>query len=94
MGHAGPAIEHYCFDRLGITVLERYFRQSHQHGAEHYGHLARGATTHDLLKKTEYVVVTPCADHDARNAFRWTLHNQVKDKEVARDCYIAIEALR
>ena len=28
-GHAGPAIEHYCFDRFGISGHERLWRQWH-----------------------------------------------------------------
>eukprot|EP00974_Lingulodinium_polyedra_P100778 9763249-Lingulodinium_polyedra.AAC.1 len=30
LGHQGVAVEHYCWARAGLTVLERVFRQLHK----------------------------------------------------------------
>ena len=46
------------------------------------------------LQLGEWVIVTPCAGHDAHNAFRWSLQLQFGDRMWLRDCYVAIESLR
>eukprot|EP00974_Lingulodinium_polyedra_P113699 11009077-Lingulodinium_polyedra.AAC.1 len=43
---------------------------------------------------SELVVVTGCALHDAHNAFRWSMLQQFSDRNLQRNCYVAIEALR
>ena len=70
LGHMGCAIEHYVFDRAGITALERNMRQWHQRHARIF---AREPVDRipELLELSEFVVITPCAMHDAHNAFRW-----------------------
>ena len=40
-GHYGPATEHYVFDRLGLTALERSFRQWHKSLAGQFEHLVQ-----------------------------------------------------
>lgn len=47
-----------------------------------------------LLHLTEFVLVTPCAAHDAQSAFRWSMHKWLQDKELVREAYVSIEALR
>eukprot|EP00974_Lingulodinium_polyedra_P084865 8215129-Lingulodinium_polyedra.AAC.1 len=93
-GHLGVSIEHYSWDRAGITALERYFRQWHSQRADAFGQLAQGDHTKESLTLSEFMVVTPCAAHDAHNAFRWALHCQFGSKELLRDCYVGIESLR
>ena len=46
------------------------------------------------LRKSELVVVTACAAHDAQNAFRWGMGKNFKDKQALRDLYIGIDSLR
>ena len=96
-GHLGACIEHYAWDRLGLTALERFVRQwhAHQNSSPHIAELAEEAgTTVQILVLLEIVVVTPCALHDVQNGFRWGMHGMAKDKELLRDVYIGIESLR
>jgi hypothetical protein len=93
LGHRGCAVEHYTWDRFGLTALERFFRQWHQLKAPSFVHLA-DQTPLAVLSLTEFVVVTPCAAHDAQNAFRWAMLPGSQDKDLLRDCYVAVESLR
>ena len=94
-GHTGLCIEHYAWDRMGLTALERTCRQWHAHQSLHLGDMANEAkTTEDILRLSELVVVTPCAAHDAQNAFRWGMGEMAKDKNLLRDVYVGIESLR
>ena len=36
----------------------------------------------------------PCAAHDTHNSFRWAMHGEFNDRQLLRDCYVAIEALQ
>ena len=91
IGHSGCCVEHYVWDRAGISALERLTRQ---------WHLAQDMTLlppdvpEEIARLTEFVCVTPCALHDAQNAFRWGLYEQCNDSALQRDVYIAIESLR
>ena len=91
MGHFGPAIEHYCWDRAGISTLERLSRQWHLN-QDH------GGRPRDLSERAsrllELVVMTPCSLHDAQNGFRWGMYEQCSDRDLLRDCYVGIESLR
>ena len=93
-GHTGIAIEHYCMDRMGFSSLTRFFKQLHLYKQGSYGHLAEVPGTLELLNLMEWIVVTPCAMHDAQNAFRWAMRALFKDKLLLRDCYVGIESLR
>ena len=93
LGHAGPAIEHYCFDRFGISGHERLWRQWHAMVADSFQHLAVNSST-DLLQLSEFVLITGCAAHDAQSAFRWALHKELADADLLRDVYVSVEALR
>eukprot|EP00974_Lingulodinium_polyedra_P043754 4200419-Lingulodinium_polyedra.AAC.1 len=94
-GHFGISIEHYCWDRMGLTALERFVRQWHAHQNLDIAELAKeGGTTEKILRLSELVLVTPCAAHDAQNAFRWGMQSMAKDKEMLRDVYVSIESLR
>ena len=95
LGHKGCAVEHFVWDRAGITALERGVRQVHAKQAT----MVRedGLPAHlsaDLLALTEFVVITPCAMHDAHNAFRWGFLSEVRNRELMRDVYVAIESIR
>jgi len=91
MGHAGCVVEHYVWDRFGIQALERKTRQ--WHASQELPMLPPHVTV-DVARLTEFVVVTPCALHDAQNAFRWALMGTCSDAELLRDVYVAIESLR
>ena len=91
MGHLGPAVEHYCWDRAGISALERLTRQWHLD-------LPLPTLPSDMSAKTcrllEFVLVTPCALHDCQNGFRWGMLEQCSDRDLLRDVYVGIESLR
>lgn len=93
MGHTGCAIEHYCYDRFGISAHERLWRQWHAMSAETMGPAGPHVSL-EALRLSEFVVVTACAAHDAQSAFRWGLQAWLGDKDLLRDAYVSIESLR
>ena len=94
LGHYGPSIEHYVWHRAIIEKLERTFRQWHKDLAPRFEHLTQERISLATLANTEFVLVTPCAAHDAQNSFRWSLLGYVQDKVLLRDTYVSIESLR
>ena len=70
LGHAGIALEHYCWDRLSIGALERETRAWHDAQALP---LLPERVTEEEAKLTEWVLVNACALHDAQHAFTWGL---------------------
>ena len=91
LGHRGPAIEHMVADRCGLTALEKMHRQFH---AAQPPMVPRPGEESAFIPYLEFVLVTPCALHDAQNGFRWGYPAQFKDKQLMRDLYVAIESLR
>jgi hypothetical protein len=93
LGHSGISIEHYCYDRCGIDAHERLWRQWHAMKACSFDHLATNVPV-EILRLTEFILVTPCAAHDAQSAFRWGMRDSLTDKDLLRDVYVSIESLR
>ena len=94
LGHAGCAVEHYVWDRMGIGSLERTMRQWHRH-QQVLGHGALAQSTLPaILNLTEFVVVTGCAMHDSHNAFRWAFRADVENRQFMRDIYVGMASLR
>ena len=91
LGHLGCAIEHYCWDRLGIKALEAQTRQ--WHAQQPLPPLPADADP-EVVKLTEFVCVTACALHDAHNSLKWAMSAWLFDKELIRDVYIGFESLR
>ena len=91
LGHRGPAIEHLVADRCGLTALDRLHRQFH---AAQPPMVPRPEEDPAFFPYLEFVLLTPCALHDAQNGFRWGYAPQFKDKQLMRDLYVAIESLR
>eukprot|EP00974_Lingulodinium_polyedra_P016988 1650401-Lingulodinium_polyedra.AAC.1 len=48
----------------------------------------------EVLRNTELVVFTPCAAHDANNAFKWGVGSMAYDRCLLRDIYVAVESLK
>ena len=76
LGAQGCVVEHYCWDRLGITALERQCRR---------WHLSQPVPEtvpypQGIREYLEFVVITPCALHDSQNAFRWAFSEECKDR--------------
>ena len=42
----------------------------------------------------EFVCITPCSLHDCQFGFRWGMLDQLRDRDLLRDVYVAIESLR
>ena len=93
LGHPGIAIEHYCYDRCGLEAQERYWRSWHD-AAPIPQCLANHDVAEGTFRKTELVIVTPCAAHDAQTAFRWGMGTAFQDKQRLRYLYIGIDSLR
>ena len=93
MGHRGCAVEHFCYDRCGLTAHERLWRQWHAMSAASFGALAAPVPA-EVLRLSEFVVFTACAAHDAQSAFRWGMRKWLGDKDLLRDVYVCIESLR
>ena len=95
LGHTGICVQHYCFDRGVHQGLVRLFRKKHgQLAAEASNHaVPDGAPLYDpaLL---EWIVDTPCANHDIHNAFKWSVMQCMSDAQLMTDTFIAIESLR
>ena len=94
LGHVGCAVEHYAWDRAGITALERNTRQWHEQQKAQQDHLCTESRNADDLALTEFVVVTACAMHDCHNALRWSFRVAMSDTSFMRDVYVAVESLR
>ena len=91
IGHRGFAIEHYVWDRAGLSALERQTRLWHE--MQPVPEPPKGVKK-SVMALSELVVVTPCALHDAQNGFRWGLLSSCKDTQLMRDLYISVESLR
>ena len=91
-GHRGGAVQHYCFDRCGISKLERLARQWHALISDQFEGKSCWETS--LMKESEWVVVTACAAHDMHNAFKWSMSDAFADTDMIRDCFIGVESIR
>ena len=90
LGATGCVVEHYCWDRAGISALEREVRRWHMsQPVPDTLPYKKGIREH-----LEFVVVTPCALHDSQNSFRWAFLEECKDRGLMRDVYISVESLR
>ena len=94
MGHRGCVVEHFVWDRAGISALERGVRQMCKQRSSLVLPDIPAHLSAELLALTEFVVVTPCAMHDAHNAFRWGFLEEVKNRELMRDVYVSVESIR
>ena len=89
-GHTGEVVEHYAWDRAKFTALARLAKA--WHNAEVF---ARTTTvTSDMLSLTQFVVCTPCALHDVNKAQQWAMLAEFSDKDLLRDCFVVVAALR
>ena len=93
LGHRGCAIEHFVFDRFGISAMERTWRQWLEATSPEHDYLSPGLPI-EVFRLTQFVVVTGCACHDAQNAFRWGLMGEFQDRALMRDVYVCVESLR
>ena len=59
MGHAGPSVEHYVFDRASYSAMERFLRQWHAHWPTKNQLPKSVAFSHEVIADIEFVVFTP-----------------------------------
>ena len=90
LGATGCIVEHYCWDRAGISALERECRRWHL--SQPIPEAVR--YPEGIREHLEFVLCTPCALHDSQNAFRWAYLDECQDRSLMRDIYIAVESLR
>ena len=90
MGHTGPAVEHYAWDRAKFGALARMAKA--HHNKEQF-EASEGVSAWEL-KKTQFVVCTPCACHDTNKAQEWGMLAEFKDRELLRDVFVSIASLR
>ena len=93
MGHRGIAVQHYSFDRAMHSYILRRFRQHHSALAKEDAAAQRQGCIHDpaLL---EWVVDTPCCNHDCHNALKWSLFDYMSDEGLLTDLFVVVESLR
>ena len=96
MGHLGVSVVHYAFDRGAYSALARHLSHRHQlDAASRASHSSSSAAVSSrVLELTEWVICTPCSLHDTHNSLKWSLHAQIGNTEVLKDCFLVIEALR
>ena len=79
LGHLGCSLEHYAWDRAGLTALERLSRQWHK---QQELPVLPDDLAPEVLRLTEFVVVTPLSPPrrpervqvgNARGLLRWRL---------------------
>ena len=97
MGHWGIAIQHYSFDRALHAPLVRRFRQHHAQLASAWAAPTgpeAGAAGQFPPAFLEWVVDTPCCNHDVHNGFKWALFSFLTDELFMKDVFITIESVR
>ena len=97
LGHQGIAIQHYAFDRAMHSPLFRMFRQHHAALAdEAEPELAEGQGNPHIHPPAllEWVVDTPCCNHDVHNSLKWALFTYMQDEDLLKDVWVVIESLR
>ena len=95
MGHCGIVLHHYAFDRAMHEFLFRRFRQHHSHLAkkDRAAQLSQSTFLHEPALM-EWVVDTPCSNHDVHNALRWALTGYIDDEEMMKTIFAIAEGLR
>eukprot|EP00971_Amphidinium_carterae_P326544 6457407-Amphidinium_carterae.1 len=91
MGIASITVSHYCFDRACFSSLSALIYRRHM--MHHDTAEQEDEADRVLGRVKDCMVFTPCANHDAQNALKWSLQ-PYSSKEVLRDLFIYIESLR
>ena len=93
LGHQGIAIEHYAWDRGCFSSLSQLWKQWHSMMSTSWGtnHTMRSA---EILWLQEWVIATPCVNHDINKAIEWAMWFDDSTKEMLTELHIALESLR
>ena len=97
MGHRGIAIQHYSFDRALHAPLVRRFKQKHaQLGPAWVAPTGPEAGALALFPPAvlEWVLDTPCCNHDVHNGLKWSLLQYLSDDLFMKDVFVVIESMR
>ena len=92
MGHKGIIVNHYGFDRALYSSLQRKMQQRHKLFYQIQSETDEAAAALGAL--TEWVVTTPCANHDCQNSLRWGLMSLGPNEEVLKRLWVVIESQR
>jgi len=97
MGHWGIAVQHYAFDRALHAPLVRRFKQKHAQLAPQWvAPTGPDAGAAGLFQPAllEWIVDTPCCNHDVHNGLKWALFQWLTDEVFMKEVFIVIESLR
>ena len=95
LGHRAIAVSHYCFDRALYSFLDKRFRELHQHLESFSGSsFISDAVLESMLPMLNWVVSSACCNHDAHNALKWAMLEQMGDPQLLKDLCIVLESLR
>ena len=86
----GITISQYCFDRLCFGALSRLCLQRH----EEFHQLRAEEPGANFQRLLDWVVCTPCCNHDVQNSLKWSLKPHVHSPSVYDDLYLGIESIR
>lgn len=94
LGHTGICISQFAFDRAAFSAMQR---KLHQRAALYYEVAAGGGPKTGevaLAELLDWVVATPCANHDVQNSLKWGMLSVSGDPEILGRLHIAIESIR
>lgn len=94
LGHTGICISHFAFDRAAFSAMQK---RLHQRTALYYEVAAAGGPKEGevaLAELLDWVVVTPCANHNVQNSLKWGMLSVATDPELLSHLHIAIESVR
>jgi hypothetical protein len=96
LGHAGISVSHYCFDRAVFDPMMEKLRQRHAmyHAVQRQNPASDWTPVQECL---DWVVGTPCANHDCQNSLKWALKAVLDEEDTAQvvhALHIAIASVR
>ena len=96
LGHRGIAVSHYCFDRAIYEPMMVKLRQRHAmfHALQRQNPASEWSPVDECL---DWVLGTPCANHDCQNGLKWSLKAVLDDldpAQVVHSLHIAIASVR
>ena len=86
----GICISQYSFDRACFAALSRLCLQRH----EDFHQQRSSEANANLARLLDWVVCTPCCNHDLQNSLKWTLMAHVTSPSMYEDLYVGIESIR
>ena len=92
LGHRSILVLHFTWDRAVHSACWRQTRQLFQARAMDGGFA--GSAPAGLAELLTWLTTSPCANHDAHNALKWSCLEVNASKTVLRGLFVCIESLR